>query len=86
MSLVYQSTNLAQALSRGYMGENMPHTYEELIIGASDDFIINSEYTAALGTMPDLPSGVQKPQTGSLPVVQRQFKKEIQVSKLLAHY
>ena len=86
MSLIYQSTSLAAALGRGYMGENMPHTYEELIIGASDDFIINSEYTAAAGTMPDLPSGQQKPQTAALSVVQRQFKKEVQVSKLLAHY
>lgn len=86
MSLIHQNTSLAAALSRGYMGENMPHTYEELIIGGSDDFIINAEYTAAAGTLADLPSGQQKPQTASLSVVQKQFKKEVQLSKLLAHY
>lgn len=64
----------------------MPHTYEELILGASDDFIINSEFTGATGTLPDLPSGQQAPKTDALSIVQRQFKKENQISKLLAHY
>ena len=86
MNIIYRSTSLAAALSRRYMRENMPHTYEELILGGSDDFIINSEYTGAVKTLPDLSSGQQKPQTAALSIVQRQFKKEIDVSKLLAHY
>lgn len=56
MNLIYRSASLAQALARGYMGESMPHTYEELILGESDYFIGNTEYTAELGTLPNLPS------------------------------
>ena len=68
------------------MGNNMPASYDELILGESDYFIPNTEYTAAAGTLPDLPSGQQEPQTAKLTVSQSQFKKELQISKKLAHY
>lgn len=64
----------------------MPSTYDELILGESDYFVPNDEYTAAAGTLPDLPSGTQEPQTGKLSVTQAQLKKELQISKKLAHY
>lgn len=86
MNLIYRNSSLAQALSRGYMGTNMPATYDELILGESDYFIPNDEFTGATGTLPDLPSGTQKPQTDKLSISQAQFKKEVQISKKLAHY
>lgn len=86
MNLIHQNSSLALALDRGYMGNNMPASYDELILGESDYFIPNSEYTAAAGTLPDLPSGTQEPQTAKLTVSQSQFKKELQISKKLAHY
>lgn len=86
MELVHKHSSLAGALKRGYMWTNMPFQHEELIIGNSDDFVPNSEHTGATGTLPDLSSGTQKPQTDSLIITQRQFKKEVQLSKLLYRY